>query len=274
MSALPWPGRGIRGNARRKGFCPPRASLQGGKRLPPLVDQPLGAAARRREVRRIANGVVRGAVEEFDLFGGVRLLEHRAEHGHQTDVESVDPDRIPVGFVDMVVPAPVRLNDEVAPLHDAFLAVGDGVGILPPFENETHGRRGVPMGVDRFAGLDQLHRHDQRIARPSRGIRVDQRDGSSGPLEIRRHEPCGRIQPLPDLRPLPELGRAKGSRLHNVSVFADPQPLHRLAFEQVVQRLQVGYPSGVRHSISPEIGPGPVTSTAASPLCGRGSGNP
>ena len=152
---------------------------QCGQGLSPLVHHLFGAPARRREVPWIANGGVRGAVEEFDVLGGVRLLEHRAEHRHHTHVEGVDPDRIPIGFVDVVVPAPVRLNNEVASFHDALLTIGDGVGILPALENETHGRRGVPMGVDRLAGLDQLHRHDQRVARPSGGIRMDQCDGSS-----------------------------------------------------------------------------------------------
>ena len=68
-----------------------------------------------------------------------------------------------VAFMRMLVPAPLRRENQIAVFHDHFLAVDVGVGAVA-LEDEAKRRHGVAMAGRHFAGLNQLKGQQHRVA--------------------------------------------------------------------------------------------------------------
>ncbi len=156
------------------------------------------------------------------------LLKHRAQHAHQPRIEAIDPNRIAVCLVDMIVPAPARLDHQIAPLHHAFLAVGNRINTVAALDDEAHGRVGVTMRIDRLAGFDELDRHIQRMAGAFAHIGMNQADGAARALVISTDERTCCLEPSANLRPFPENRFAEWRRLPAHRLFARPEPAHEV----------------------------------------------
>ena len=102
-------------------------------------------------------------------------------------------------FVDVVVPHPVGLDQQVSRLHGHGLAIGRGVGAAA-LDHEPQGGVGVPVGGRGLPGQHDLKAHDDGVALgfepdvPPKGLRPD------------AHHVRGLHQRGVDLVPTPEPG--------------------------------------------------------------------
>ena len=122
----------------------------------------------------VSSGPVGGAGVENGLGGGpreaewavgdglagiprfvVRLCEVRRKVVVERKVQAVQPDHGLVSVVAVVVPLPLRREDEVAFFHADFLAA-DGGEAAGPFDDEAEGEGLVAMRRGRLAWQDQL----------------------------------------------------------------------------------------------------------------------
>src|SRR5258707_5831170 len=74
----------------------------GASRFTPLIYERLERLSGWREQTGIAYGRVYWTVIKPDILRGMGFLEHRAQHAHQTRVETIDPDRIALCFVEVI----------------------------------------------------------------------------------------------------------------------------------------------------------------------------
>ena len=160
---------------------------------------------------------------------GMVLEEDRLERDHQRQVEPVEPDHRLVAVVVVVVPLPVRGEDQVARLHLAGVAVDGRVDARARHHEADRGGR-VPVGGRALTRAEELDRAPERRAREREAVQPRVRE--------REHAPVAAALDRDDL------ARALGERQHGVPL---PEPgqgarerhvRHDLAL-QAPQRLQI-----------------------------------
>ncbi len=148
-----------------------------------------------------------GVVARHLVRRRARLETVSAEIAMQRHVERVEPDDRARAAMLVRVPGPARRDDEVALVHQAFLAVDDGVGAVA-FEHEAQRARRMAMRPRDLAGLQDLQRRGQGRRRAHAGIaQVRIIEGEDAALD-RRH--VLKRQRVVDQRlhrrPLPDIG--------------------------------------------------------------------
>ena len=102
----------------------------------------------------------------------VRFGKAYIERPDQRRDGAIDPDRITLARVDMLVPAPIGSRDQIAPRHGELFALDDRAGLAVSFDHEAHGVHCVPMRRGEFPGQDQLRPHYQVGGRAKRDLRM------------------------------------------------------------------------------------------------------
>ena len=129
-------------------------------------------------------------------------------------------------MIDMVMPCPVRLDQQISRIHDHGLAIGSRVGSTA-FDDEAQCRVGVSMGRCRFSGKDDLKSHGNRPAARLQADVAAERVGAYSNHIRGFHE--RRI----NIRPAPELG------FHAVGIMSElPISAHAEIGELAIQFLE------------------------------------
>ena len=134
-------------------------------------------------------------------------LEHvGAEIAVERRVERIHPHDRAAAFMDVLVPGPARRDDEIAFLHQAALAVDDGVGALA-LDDEADRVHGVAVRARGFSRQEDLQRGREICRGAGRGVvgfGID--EGQNAALDRgRRGHPDGLIDERAQLAPLPQM---------------------------------------------------------------------
>ena len=145
-----------------------------------------------------------GLFQRLLLFFEI-LLNHRAEMGHQPDIQTIEPHHRLGGIVEVIMPGPVGCGDEIAFEHREALALDDGVSVGSAFNDKTDRRRGVAVRRSDLAGLHQLHRDMHGVGHAGGQSRIAHLNcpppGLSGGDQL-----AGPVERLHDLFTVPQTG--------------------------------------------------------------------
>ena len=99
--------------------------------------------------------VVPSDLEISLLAAFMRLMKPDFEKAHQRRIQGIDPEHRLVGIVDMFMPGPVRIGQEVTFLHIESLAFDDTLRAFA-FDDEAHAGLSVAMRDRMLSGLKHL----------------------------------------------------------------------------------------------------------------------
>ena len=165
----------------------------------------IGVVARRCEPGAAVELLGEAVAAHLLLHVGVVLEEDRLERHHQRQVEPVEPDHRLVPVVVVVVPLPVRGEDQVAGLHLAGVAVDRRVDARAGHDEADRGRR-VTVGRRALARPEVLDGAPERRAREGQAVepRIGEREHTAVAAALDRDDLAGALGKREDGVPFPE----------------------------------------------------------------------
>src|SRR5437660_1867369 len=155
------------------------------------------------------------------LLMRVWLKEARVKEIVDRNVKAVHPDRTFVGIAAMIVPAPGRVEHEIARFEIDLIALNRAIAAAP-IDNPAHSLSGMTMAGGHFTPIQPLHRSPEgwRDKRLRSEPRICQRDGPPVAATLNRDKMPGAFGDGIQFVPLPEPGfrLRRGLPWHNIAL--------------------------------------------------------